>query len=319
MRMTVPLVTALICTRDRPHDAVQAVRSVMASEGVEIDLIVIDQSDGPETGRLLAQLPEKTGLRYVRSTTRGVGSGLNEGLRLARSPYVIRTDDDCLVPAGWLAGMAAILQESPDVALVFCNVIAEPYDRETGYVPTYEPRRTRTLRSPLATCRGRGLGAGMGLRRDAVLEIGGLDTLMGPGGILGSADDFDLELRILLRGWQVVDTADLAVVHRGFRTFDEGRSHTSRDWLGIGAVLGKLTRTGHPSAIVLAGWELSAHAAMQPLVDLIHLRRPRGIQRIISFGRGYAKGLVTSVDSRTMRFINEREMTATPAIVSWEH
>jgi hypothetical protein len=284
----------------------------MASEGVEIDLIVIDQSDGPETGRLLDEFPEKSGLRYVRSTTRGVGAGLNEGLRLARSPFVIRTDDDCLVPADWLAGMAAILQRSPEAALVFCNVIAEPYDRKTGYVPTYERRRTRTLRSPLATWQGRGLGAGMGFRRDVVLAVGGMDTMMGPGGIFGSADDLDIELRLLLRGWQVVDSADIAVVHRGFRTFAEGRVHTSRDWLGIGACLGKLTRTGHPSALVLAAWEFLAHALMPPLVDLIHLRKPRGLRRILAFCDGYAKALVTPVDHRTMRFINAREMAATP-------
>jgi hypothetical protein len=290
----------------------------MASKGVELDLIVIDQSEGSETGRLLKEPAENPGLRYVHSMTRGVGPGLNEGLRLARSPYIIRTDDDCVVQADWVAEMAAILDANPGVALVFCNVIAEPYDRNAGYVPTYEPRRTRILRSPLATCRGRGLGAGMGFRKDAILAIGGLDPLMGPGGRLGSADDFDLELRVLVSGWQVVDTAELAVVHHGFRTFADGRDHAIRDWLGLGACLGKLTRTRHPSALVLAGWELSAHAILPALVDLIHFRRPRGLQRIVSFCRGYGKGLTAPVDFRTMRFISESEIAATIAVDSLE-
>jgi hypothetical protein len=285
----------------------------MASQGVDLDLIVIDQSDGPDTGQLLTALSESR-LRYVHSATRGVGAGLDEGLRLARSPYVIRTDDDCEVPANWAADMAAILDQDPRAALVYCNVVAEPYDRSAGYVPTYERRQSRTLRSPLATCRGRGLGAGIGYRRDAVLSVGGFDTFMGPGSKFPSADDTDIELRVLLKGWHVVDTAEVAVVHHGFRTFVDGRDHAIRDWIALGACLGKLTRTMHPSALVLAAWEFSAHAVMPPVIDVVHLRKPRGLQRIVSFCRGFAKGLTTPVDFRTMRFTNGPRTTATPAI-----
>lgn len=310
--VTRPLVSALICTRDRPQAALQAVRSVLASEGVDLDLIVVDQSEGSETAQLLEGLTQRAKLRYIRSETRGVGAALNEGLRLARSPYVLRTDDDCLVPPDWVAGMAAIMEMHPHAALVFCRVLAEPHDRNRGYVPTYEPQLTRVLRSPLAACGGWGLGAGMGFRRDAVLAIGGVDAMMGPGGKFHSADDLDIELRVLLRGWHVVDTAELAVVHRGFRTFAEGRDHAIRDWLGIGACLGKLARARHPSVLVLAAWELWVHAILPPLIDGLHLRKPRGLQRIVSFGRGFAHGLTAPVDVQTLRFTDERELLAGP-------
>jgi hypothetical protein len=275
----------------------------MASEGVDLDLIVIDQSDGPETGQLLKALTERS-LHYVRSTTRGVGAGLDEALRLARSPYLLRTDDDCVVPTNWVADMAAILDEHPRAALVFCNVVADPYDRSAGYVPMYEQQQTRILRSPLATCRGRGLGAGVAYRREAVMAVGGFDILMGPGSKYPSGDDLDIELRVLLRGWNVVDTADVAVVHHGFRTFAEGRDHAVRDWIALGACLGKLTRTMHPSALVLAAWEFSANAVMPPLVDIFHFRKPRGLRRIVSFWRGFVNGLTAPVDVRTMRFLD---------------
>ena len=131
--------------------------------------------------------------------------------------------------------------------------------------------------------------------------------MMGPGGRFHSADDLDIELRVLLSGWQVADTADLAVVHRGFRTFAEGKEHAIRDWLGIGACLGKLAKARHPAAIALAVWEFTAHAVAPPLVDALHLRKPRGWQRIVSFCRGFANGLAAPVDGRTMRFTDERD------------
>jgi hypothetical protein len=130
---------------------------------------------------------------------------------------------------------------------------------------------------------------------------------MGPGGRFHSADDLDIQLRVLLKGWHVVDAAELAVVHRGFRTFAEGRAHAIRDWQGIGACLGKLARAKHPSALVLAAWELWAHAILPPLIDVLHLRKPRGLQRIVSFCRGFATGVVASVDAKTMRFIDTRD------------
>ena len=194
---------------------------------------------------------------------------------MARSAFVIHTDDDCVVPTDWVSGMAAILDNHPDVGLVFCNVMAASHDQDAGYIPAYEQSETRILRSPLAICRGRGIGAGMGFRRDAVLEVGGVDGMMGAGGRFPSAEDMDVALRMLLKGWHVIHTAEWAVVHYGFRTFAEGRDHTKRDWLGIGACLGKLFRTGHPVALVLAVYELAINAVKPALLDMMSLRRPR--------------------------------------------
>jgi len=296
-------VSALVCTRDRPSDLCRVVVSLLASEGVALEVIVIDQSDGFESAEALRRVAVDQRLRYVRSKSRGLGAALDEGLRLAQSPYVVHTDDDCLVGPTWAAGMALLLRRHPKVALVFCNVDAAPHDATAGYVPAYSLRKERVLGSVFATCRGRGLGAGMAYRREAVLGIGGVDVMMGAGGRFPSCEDWDTELRVLLRGWEVLHTPDLSVLHFGFRTFAEGRRHAARDWMGIGAGLAKLLRAGHPSALALAAWELGVHAVLPPVLDLAHLRRPRGLQRIVSFCGGFTSGLLTPVDRRTMCFI----------------
>src|SRR5690606_22368170 len=93
-RMNPNLPSALICTRNRPEGIVRAVRSLLAGSD-EFELIVMDQSDGPETEQALAPLAGDRRLRYVRSQTRGKGAALNEGLRLAQGDVVVCTDDDC--------------------------------------------------------------------------------------------------------------------------------------------------------------------------------------------------------------------------------
>ena len=68
-----------------------------------------------------------------------------------------------------------------------------------------------------------GLGAGMALRREAVLAFGGFDETFCPGARFASGDDWDISLRAMLCGWQVYDTAGISILHHGFRTLAEGR------------------------------------------------------------------------------------------------
>src|SRR5678815_5644788 len=120
------IVSAIICTRQRPDSLVRTVRSLLASDGA-FEVIVIDQSDDADSERALAAFKSDLRCRYVRSTARGKGAALNEGLRLARGEFVVCTDDDCEAPGGWVTSMAGVLEEQPTAAIVFCNVTAAPY------------------------------------------------------------------------------------------------------------------------------------------------------------------------------------------------
>jgi glycosyltransferase involved in cell wall biosynthesis len=306
------MLTGLVCTRDRPESLVRAVRSLLAGDAEPFELIVIDQSDGYDSAQALAPFASDPRLRYVRSPSRGQGAALNAGLELARGEVVACTDDDCEAPPGWVTAMARVLAEQPCVAIAFCNVIPAPHDLSAGYVPAYQRRRSRLVRRVAATCAGHGLSAGMAFRRDALVALGGFDDTLGPGARFPAGDDWDVTFRALLRGWRIYETADVTVVHHGFRTFAEGREHARRDWTGIGAVCAKLLRTGHIGAFAVPVWELSAHALWPPVVDLMLLRRPRGLTRIISFVRGLAQGLRTPMDRRTMLYGQAVTATAAP-------
>src|SRR5258706_5750341 len=126
------MVTALVCTRDRPQSLVRAIRSLLASDDRHFELVVVDQSDNSESAQVLAPFASDPRLRYVRSSSRGAGAALNEGLRLARGEILACTDDDCEAAPGWAAGMARGLGEQPTAAIGFCNVPAPPHAQHAG-------------------------------------------------------------------------------------------------------------------------------------------------------------------------------------------
>src|ERR1700730_17342703 len=112
------VVSVLVCTSNRPGSLLRTVRSLLASDAAHFELLVIDQSDGPESEQALAAFTSDPRLRYVRSRAQGKGAALNEGLRLARGDIVALTDDDCEAPPDWAAGMAQALEEQPTAAIV---------------------------------------------------------------------------------------------------------------------------------------------------------------------------------------------------------
>ena len=295
-------VTALVCTCNRPSDIERITRSLLQGSTRPLQLIIVDQSDDDLTEQVLRGPEFADRVRYVRSVTRGKGAAMNEGIRLATSPFVVCTDDDCEAPPGWVEAMAALLADDDRIAVAFCRVEAPPYDHAVGYVPVYLPHRRRLMRSAIATCAHRGIGAGMVLRRDVVLDLGGMDESFGPGARFPSGDDWDFEVRALLKGWRALETPELAITHHGFRTYGEGRDHSKRDWLALGGVAAKPLRAGHPIALLMALYVVIASAIVPMFVDLASLRKPSGGQRIIAFWRGYVRGLRTPVDPETLRY-----------------
>ncbi|HEY3254122.1 MAG TPA: glycosyltransferase family 2 protein [Polyangiaceae bacterium] len=296
------LVSALVCTRNRPEPVARVVRSLLLTPEDELELIVVDQSDGPETENALAAALADPRFRYYRSKARGKGAALNEGIRAARGEIIVCTDDDCQAPPGWVMGMARALQSRPSAVVAFCSVIAVPHDKNAGYVPAYELKRDRLLRSVSEICNGLGIGAGMALRRDFAMAMGGFDEAFGPGARFPSADEWDIAMRALLTGHHVFETADLTIVHDGFRTFQEGRAHARRDWIALGAVCAKPLRALHLRAGIVPLWLFSTRAVWPPLADLLHLRKPRGLMRIAAFVEGFGRGLCIAVDPATLRY-----------------
>lgn len=87
-----PLVTAIMPTRDRPEFALQAVRYFLAQDYGNKELVVLE--DG--TSSLAGRLPDDRRIRHVVTgrALRSIGAMRNEACQLARGEIVAHWDDD---------------------------------------------------------------------------------------------------------------------------------------------------------------------------------------------------------------------------------
>jgi GT2 family glycosyltransferase len=271
-----------------------AVSSVLGSDHDSFELVVVDQSTDDSSARYLAGIADAR-LRVVRTDTVGLSNGRNVGVAAARSDVVLMTDDDCVVDAGWIAGMERLFSDGR-VAMVFGPVDAAPCDTSVGFVPAGPITQRRTFDRVRTYDPRAGIGASCGVRRSAVMELGGFDPLLGAGARFKSGEEVDMALRLLLAGYHVVHDTSTAVVHHGFRTFDQARSLVRGYMYGTAACHIKLVRSGHPA--VLGSFARALWGSLAPpILSAVRARQvPRVLGRITWSARGIGDGVRTPRD-----------------------
>jgi glycosyltransferase involved in cell wall biosynthesis len=294
--------SVVLCTRNRGKLLRPALRSVLANDHPSFRVFVVDQSTNDESEESVVDLRGDPRLTYVRSQTVGLSRARNIGLRMAETPVVAFTDDDTEVPQDWLVTMQRVLDEHPRAALVYCSVLAGPHDPLAGFVPVYECHGTRIVRTIEAKRAARGMGAGLAARRDILMKLDGFDEELGAGGRFPSCEDWDMTIRALLANFEVCETDRTFVVHHGFRTWPEVKALSRQTWTGMGAAFAKPLRAGHWRFAPVALYELSTMAMRPPVDDLLHLRRPRGLARLLHFLQGVSRGLVAPFDRNRLLF-----------------
>jgi glycosyltransferase involved in cell wall biosynthesis len=297
-----PAVSVVVCTRGRGGLVESTLRSVLDSVGVRLELIVIDQSSSDDTEHAIAELRNDPRLHYIRSSTVGVSQARNIGLRHATNDIVLLTDDDVTVPPDWARNFYAAIEPMSRVAVAFCRVDAADHDDTKGFVPDHVIGRPLLVKSLLSKSRARGIGAGMAVRRDAVLALGGFDPQLGPGAPLRSGEDRDLAARALTAGWWLYQTPAATVIHHGFRTWSEGRDLARRDWYGIGAAYAKLLKCGHIGALVVIAHEVAYIGIIKSAPHALSRHGTFGLRRALYFVHGAIDGLRTPVDRKKSLF-----------------
>jgi len=297
-RESVPSVSVVIGTSGQRASLRDAVSSILASDRIAIELIVVDQDAG-SAADLLAEFAGDDRLTYVKSSTPGVSAARNVGIVTARNDLVLIIDDDVTVAPNWAADFARSLAGMNHVAVAFCAVEAAHHDENVGFIPDHVVHHSQTVRSLFFQSLIGGIGAGMAVRRGAVLELGGFDETLGPGAPFRAGEDRDIAIRALMRGWSICSIADASVTHHGFRTWDEGRQLTRRDWFGIGATYAKSVKRLDPRIVPVIVHEVVIRGVLQPLGRGLQGLRPRGLKQIAYFLGGFWAGLRRPLDRTT--------------------
>jgi GT2 family glycosyltransferase len=266
-----------VVTRDRAHLLARcllpALEDVAAASGV--DVLVVDQSEGPETERLIEDLH---GVRYVRSTP-GLSRGRNIAVAATAAPLVAFTDDDVTIPPGWLDGIVHLFESEPRAGAV-CG---RAFNSRGELLPGPAPGVYRWPTNPF----GLGNGFNFSFRRAALEEVGEFDEQLGPGAPFRNCEDTDMLYRILGAGWAVVCSDDITVVHHDWRTRVETVRLLYNYGFGIGAQTAKQSARADRWALrfgleqagrnirAFARWAVTLHpvAAASQLAALVGIAR----------------------------------------------
>jgi GT2 family glycosyltransferase len=302
--------TVVVATRERGPAVARTIGSILATNHPALHVIVVDQSRDDRTADAVARFVASGGgrIRYLRTATTGVSNGRNIGIEAATDEWIAITDDDCEVPGDWLDQLAVAVTAHPEAGIVCGNVLPGPHDRRAGFIPGYVRHEPLLATGIHQKHEVEGISACMAVRRSVWRALGGFDTLLGAGARLRSGAESDLVVRALLAGVPVYETPRFALVHHGFRSWEEGRDVVGRYWFGSGAMYARQLRRGHwRVAAVLARLALRALRRRSRVAESLGVNAYRGL-RVRSFAHGFLTGaLLRDEDPQDVRRAEERE------------
>ena len=185
-----PAVSVVIPCYNAERWVGRAIDSVLAQEGVSVEVIVVD--DGSSDGSLEVLSTYAGRIHYETGSNRGACVARNRGLRLARAASVMFLDaDDYLEPNTLNSLYASLHNEKADIA--FCRVAVA--DAAGTYLLRPLPRLEPTAAFIADWITGRFLPpCGILWRRSFLSSIGGWNEQ------LGLNQDGELVLRATLKG-----------------------------------------------------------------------------------------------------------------------
>jgi glycosyltransferase involved in cell wall biosynthesis len=251
-----PGLSVAIATLDRPEGLARCLDALQAGTTQPAEIIVIDQSAGDETERLLAY--RRAGLapiRYVQQPRRGLSASRNAGLRLASQPLVAMTDDDCAPGNRWVEAIVGAFAPA-EVSAVSGRVLPLGPETPGTYAVSSRLSQQPALYASKVPPWLAGSGGNFAVRRAVWQHLGGFDERLGAGTRGQSAEDMDFIYRMLAAGKKIAYEPDAVIYHE---RQDLGRRMASR-WsygYGMGAACGKWLRRRDLYALrLLGGWLL---------------------------------------------------------------
>ncbi len=124
MHPSSPRISVLLAVYNGERYLRQAVDSVIGQTFGDFELVAIDDGSSDATPAILNGYAARDGrVRVVSRPNRGLTNTLNEGLALARAPYLARMDADDLCLPERFARQVAHLDAHPDCVLVGSRVL----------------------------------------------------------------------------------------------------------------------------------------------------------------------------------------------------
>ncbi|RYG26125.1 MAG: glycosyltransferase family 2 protein, partial [Burkholderiales bacterium] len=130
MITTAPLVSVVVPCFNASAYIAATLRSVIAQQGVELEIIVVDDGSSDDSATVVGR--EFPQVRLIRQLNAGVAKARNTGIQAARGDWIAFVDADDLWLPGKLAAQFAAMAQYPDCLMsytawqIWPSVEAEP-------------------------------------------------------------------------------------------------------------------------------------------------------------------------------------------------
>lgn len=218
-----PLISVVICTRDRADLLRRAIVSVLEQEAPRptFELLVVDNASSDHTPEVVQGFAAESCVRYLHEPVGGISTARNTGWRAAKGRYIAYLDDDALASSRWLQAIRNGFETTSDKPGIVGGRV----------LPIWESRRPAWLSDkiaaalaiidwgdeahPIGDLRQEWLvSANFAIPRLLLEEIGGFHPLLG---WVGDArlpnEDILLQKEVMRRGYGCLYYPTMTVEH----------------------------------------------------------------------------------------------------------
>lgn len=189
--MTTPLISVVIPTYNSSQFVAQAVRSALAQEDVNVEVIVVDDGSTDDTLQVLEKYAGD--IRYIRQENQGPATARNRGIAESTGEYVAFLDADDVWLPGKCREQVQALESDRNVALVHTDVIYVDAATEAVVQRNIPHRRLLAGECYESLFERNGITASsVMVRRGLLVERSGFDSSIRH----ASTEDYDLWLRL---------------------------------------------------------------------------------------------------------------------------
>lgn len=247
-------ISVVVCTRDRPGQLAVALKSILALDYPDFEVVVVDNAARTEGAAAVVEQLDDIRVRLVAEPVPGLSTARNTGLRHAAHGIVAFTDDDVVVDGQWLQGITRGFGRAPAVTCVVglipsgeLRTPAQAYfDARVSWAGSLAPRLYSMAEPPAHLplfpfqVGNIGAGANFAVRRERILELGGFDEALGAGTPAQGGEDLDVFFRLVTAGDTIAAEPSAIVWHRHRSDTDALLSQLRGYGLGLGAWLTKV-------------------------------------------------------------------------------
>ncbi len=118
--------SVVMCTHNRAASLERALTSISnmnIPEGLRWEMVLVDNASTDHTADVVKKFTNAIPIRRVLESKPGLSNARNAGVAAATGDYILWTDDDVEVDAGWIAGYATAIARFPDGAVFGGRII----------------------------------------------------------------------------------------------------------------------------------------------------------------------------------------------------